>query len=72
MHLSNDISIPVLKSYIETRVVIANVDAGHHFVLAIGVAEDDEDVLYVSDPGFERTQYSYQSDVVGWRIFDMT
>ena len=42
---------------------------GRHFVLVVGIMNDD--VLYVNDPGFNRTTYSYKNDVVGWRIFDM-
>ena len=32
---------------------------------------EDEDTLYVNDPGFNTTSYSYSADVVGYRIFDM-
>ena len=33
--------------------------------------ENDEALLLVNDPGFQVTNYSLSSDVVGWRIFDM-
>ena len=32
---------------------------------------DDADTLFVNDPGFNTTSYSYATDVVGYRIFDM-
>ena len=70
-HGTNDIDTAELKLYIETRVVIANVLKGRHFVLVVGVDALDSDVLYVNDPGFNRTTYSYSKDVVGWRLFDM-
>ena len=50
-HGTNDIGIAELKLYIETRVVIANVLKGRHFVLVVGVDALDSDVLYVNDPG---------------------
>jgi hypothetical protein len=69
MHVTNDLSMHQIKSYIQNRIVIANVMHGRHFVLVVGIMNDD--VLYVNDPGFNRTTYSYTNDVVGWRIFDM-
>ena len=76
MHVTNDLSIEMLREYIQDRVVIANVLKGRHFVLVVGIAgkmslESDDYQLIVNDPGFNRTTYMYQADVVGWRIFDM-
>jgi len=72
MHRGNDLEISAIKKYLmEPRVVIANVDAGHHFVLVTGWIENDNDTLLVNDPGFDRQNYSLQNDVVGFRIFDM-
>lgn len=72
MHRSNDLSwghvVALLRS---GAVVIANVLAGRHFVLVVGV--DDEiagSTLYVNDAGFSRASYSYK-DVVGWRLYGM-
>ena len=70
MHVTNDIPLDELRLYLERRVVIANVMKGRHFVLVVGVMPDG-DTLLVNDPGFSRTTYSYEWDVVGWRIFDM-
>lgn len=53
------------------RVVIANVHNGGHFVLLVGYDDADGDTFYVNDPGFDVNTYSYTSDVVGYRIFDM-
>jgi hypothetical protein len=50
--------------------VIANVMKGRHFVLVVGSTDDD--TLVVHDSGFNRTTYSISSDVVGWRLFNMT
>jgi hypothetical protein len=54
-----------------TRVVIANVMHGRHFVLVQGWNPVDIDQLWVNDPGFNTTSYSYSKDVVGWRVFTM-
>ena len=70
MHVTNDIPIQTIQGWVATRVVIANVMHGHHFVLVVGV-RGDGDTLIVNDPGFDRTTYSYSRDVVGWRIFDV-
>ena len=51
--------------------VIANVMHGHHFVLVVGYAGDG-DTLYVNDPGFERSTYSFAADVVGWRLYNVS
>ena len=53
----------------EGHVVIANVDAGHHFVLVTGY-NISHDTVYVNDSGFTRNCYP-MSEVVGWRVFDM-
>jgi hypothetical protein len=34
--------------------------------------DEQGDTLYVNDPGFNRQSYSYKSDVVGWRLYNMT
>eukprot|EP00040_Diaphanoeca_grandis_P031787 m.190851 g.190851 ORF g.190851 m.190851 type:complete len:377 (+) comp32415_c3_seq2:181-1311(+) len=67
---TNDISVDELITFLRSRVIIANVMHGGHFVLVVGV-DSDRDTLIVNDPGFNRTTYSYTNDVVGWRIFDM-
>jgi hypothetical protein len=51
------------------HVIIANVDAGHHFVIVTGYNITD-DVVFVNDSGFDRNCYP-MSQVVGWRIFEM-
>jgi len=72
MHLSNDIPMSGIRSMLSAgRPVIANVMHGQHFVLVIGWDTKDADTLYINDPGFTRTTYSYSKDVVGWRLFDM-
>ena len=70
MHTRNDIPYIALIGMLTKRVLIANVMAGRHFVLVVGTSPDG-DTLYVNDPGFSTTSYSYSKDVVGWRIFDM-
>ena len=51
--------------------VIANVMHGRHFVLVVGYAGDG-DTLYVNDPGFERSTYSFAADVVGLRLYNVS
>jgi hypothetical protein len=51
------------------HVVIANVDAGRHFVLVTGY-NITHDTVYVNDSGFTRNCYP-MNQVVGWRIFQM-
>ena len=72
MHSTNDLSWAQVVALLHAgAAVIANVMHGHHFVLVVGV-EDDEvagDTLYVNDPGFHRAAYSYARDVVGWRLY---
>ena len=51
--------------------VIANVMHGHHFVLVVGY-DTDGDTLFVNDPGFSRSTYSFAADVVGWRLYNAT
>ena len=70
MHTTNDISLPSIRALlVHHRVVIANVMQGQHFVLVTGFSYEDQDTLYVNDPGFDKDTYSYSKDVVGWRIF---
>ncbi len=72
MHRSNDLDMLTIRTYLlRRRVVIANVDAGHHFVLVTGFDWADPTAILVHDSGFNRTRYDH-SDVVGWRIFDMS
>lgn len=74
MHTKNDISIEVLRGYLQDyqrRIVIANVMNGEHFVLVYDIDMNDKDTLFVNDPGQFHDTYSYNKDVVGWRIFDM-
>jgi hypothetical protein len=72
MHRTNDLSIETIKAYIDGgRVVICNVMDGGHFVLATGV-DVDGDTVFVNDPGFNLQYYSFSSDIVGFRIFDMS
>jgi hypothetical protein len=71
MHTTNDLPYSTIKSYLsQGRVVVANVNGGHHFVLTVGFS-DDGDTLTVNDPGYDKSTYSYSKDVVGWRIYDM-
>jgi len=71
MHRSNDLSLATIQGYLNrARVVIANVNAGRHFVLVTGWDKNNNDTLYVNDPGAGRPSFSYKKDVVGWRIFD--
>lgn len=71
MHKTNDLSYKTVSTYLTNgRIVIANVNAGHHFVLLTGFSSDG-DTFVVNDPGFDVDSYSYKSDVVGYRIFDM-
>eukprot|EP00042_Codosiga_hollandica_P028586 m.151051 g.151051 ORF g.151051 m.151051 type:complete len:357 (+) comp52812_c0_seq2:78-1148(+) len=72
MHRTNDLPMSTIRAYLlRERVVIANVDNGAHFVLVTGYSFADDDTLFINDPYFNVTSYSYSSDVVGWRIFDM-
>lgn len=71
-HKKNDLSYDVICSYLDKgRIVIANVNNGGHFVLLIGYSQTDGDTFLVNDPGYARDSYSYSTDVVGYRIFDM-
>ena len=40
-------------------------------MLVVGYAGDG-DTLYVNDPGFERSTYSFAADVVGWRLYNVS
>ena len=72
MHKTNDLKLQTVQLYLEKgRVMIANVMNGSHFVLVTGWEQENEDTLFVNDPGFNLNNYSYSQDVVGWRIFDM-
>ena len=71
MHKTSDLSWDTVVSYLNKgRIMIANVNAGGHFVLVVGYG-DDKDTLFINDPGYNRDSYSFSKDVVGWRIFDM-
>ena len=73
MHRTNDVALPAVRALLGAGApVIANVDKGRHFVLVIGWSDADDDLLLVNDPGFDRGNYSYSNDVVGWRLFNMT
>jgi hypothetical protein len=67
---STQFSIGNIAQQLEAgHVVIANVDAGHHFVLVTGY-NITHDTIYVNDSGFDRNCYPLDQ-VVGWRIFEM-
>ncbi|EAL73331.1 hypothetical protein DDB_G0267756 [Dictyostelium discoideum AX4] len=51
-------------------ILIINVNQGSHFVLATGYDTTESDYVYVNDPGFTKSYYTYQ-DIVGYRIFKM-
>lgn len=71
-HKTNDLPFDTVCSYINAgRIVIANVNNGGHFVLLTGYDSEDKDTFHVNDPGYHRDNYSYKTDVVGYRIFDM-
>lgn len=71
MHRTNDLSFETIISYLQKgRIVIANVNSGHHFVLVTGYSTTGDNTYYVNDPGYDRNTYTY-SEVVGYRIFDM-
>eukprot|EP00164_Ancoracysta_twista_P011330 GFYU01017430.1.p1 GENE.GFYU01017430.1~~GFYU01017430.1.p1 ORF type:complete len:157 (-),score=38.47 GFYU01017430.1:177-581(-) len=73
-HRTNDLSFEEVIRRIngpQPQILIANVMAGHHFVLIVGYRADG-DTLVVNDPGFNRNTYSHSRDVVGYRIFYMT
>lgn len=73
MHRTNDLELSTVQSMLRAgRPVIANVMKGAHFVLVIGWDASSPDSLAVNDPGFERDFYSFSSDVVGWRLYNMT
>jgi hypothetical protein len=69
---TNTLPFKTICSYIDAgRVVVANVNEGQHFVLLIGYDNQDGTTFYVNDPGYAKTTYSYKTDVVGYRIYDM-
>ena len=72
MHTKPDVAWATLVAMLGRGApVIANVMHGHHFVLVVGYAADG-DTLYVNDPGFERSTYSFAADVVGWRLYNVS
>ena len=72
MHRTHDLSWAQVTARLDAgNVTIANVMHGRHFVLVVGYDPATDDKLYVSDPGFDRASYSFSSDVVGWRLYDM-
>lgn len=74
MHRTNDVTMAEIQESLHAgQPVIANVMNGEHFVLVVGVDKKDASnpQLYVNDPGFYRIAYNF-SDVVGWRLFNMT
>lgn len=71
-HKTKDLSFEEVTKYIEKgRIVIGNVNNGGHFVLLTGYSTEDGDTFAVNDPGYERETYSYEKDLVGFRIYDM-
>jgi hypothetical protein len=71
MHKTNDLSYETIASYIRKgRIVVGNVNEGHHFVLLTGYSSGG-DAFVVNDPGYSRSSYSHTKDIVGYRIFDM-
>lgn len=61
MHPTNDLPVSkIVEMLKDGRPVIANVMHGHHFVLVVGYDANNLDTLYINDPGFERSTYSYR------------
>ena len=72
MHTKPDVSWTTIVQMLERGApVIANVMHGHHFVLVVGY-DKSGDTLFVNDPGFSRSTYSFADDVVGWRFYNIT
>ena len=74
MHRTNDIEWSAVVRILDAgqQACILNVDHGGHFVLAVGYDKAvGGDLLYVNDPGFHRQAYSYSTDVVGYRLYDL-
>ena len=72
MHRGKDLSYEVVVDYLNKgRIIIGNVNNGGHFVLITGYSLEDYDTFVVNDPGYNRNTYSYKTDIVGFRIFDM-
>ena len=72
MHRTKDLSYEEIINYLNKgRIVIGNVNNGGHFVLITGYSLEDYDSFVVNDPGYNRNIYSYKSDIVGFRLFDM-
>ena len=72
MHRENDLSFAEVSALLEAgQPVIANVMHGHHFVLVVGWDSQNTSKLFVNDPGFYRISYD-NSEVVGWRLYNMT
>lgn len=72
MHSTNDLSFDEVTQQISKgRLVVANVNNGGHFVLLVGWNLVDKDTFIVNDPGYDRSEYSYSHDVVGYRIYDV-
>ena len=61
---------PSSNTSLSSTIITANVHNGEHFVLLTGYG-DDADTFAVNDSGFDTLYYSYATDVVGYRIFDM-
>ena len=73
LHCTPCCTAPGIAAYLKAgRPVIAHVMDGGHFVLVVGYDAEDGDTLYINDPGFSISTYSYSRDVVGWRLFTMT
>jgi len=71
-HKTKDLSFVEVTEYINKgRIVIGNVNNGGHFVLLTGYSTEDGDSFAVNDPGYSRDTYSYEKDLVGFRIYDM-
>ena len=79
MHRTNDLAFETIVSYLERgRIIIGNVNkvvtegirGGEHFVLIVGYSSDG-DTLAVNDPTYDDETYSYEFDLMGYRIYDI-
>lgn len=73
MHGHTSLSLTQINDWLATdpsKIIIANVLNGQHFVLVTGVDFSGQQI-YVNDPGFTRDSYPYDDSLVGynlWRI----
>lgn len=70
IYLAHCLSVYILYNISCSLSSLSHFIGGEHFVLLVGYSSDG-DTLAVQDPMYDVDVYSYQFDIMGYRLYDI-